>query len=154
MILLYTCSHCGLYSKNVTTVALALALACCISYDPRGVIHSYKGTLPFEAHLHYRNNIKSTGHRSSIILFIVLKLLIFSFWKEEFTLSEIHPPMRLCHPPDGSTSPKYKLLCFIRTKNIWKEKNALAFNWDRCCHLVLCLWLIPFHFLQLNGSIC
>jgi hypothetical protein len=20
--------------------------------------------------------------------------------------------MRLCHPPDGSTSPKYKLLCF------------------------------------------
>ncbi len=23
------------------------------------------------------------------------------------------------------------------------EKNALAFNWDRCCHLVLCLRLIP-----------
>jgi hypothetical protein len=23
--------------------------------------------------------------------------------------------------------------------------NALAFNQDRCCHLVLCLWLIPFH---------
>jgi hypothetical protein len=53
--------------------------------------------------------------------------------------------MRLCHPPDGSTSPKYKLLCFITTKKICKEKNALAFNWDRCCHLVLCLRLIPFH---------
>ncbi len=53
--------------------------------------------------------------------------------------------MRLCHPPDGSTSPKYKLLCFIKTKKNCKEKNALAFNWDRCCHLVLCLRLIPFH---------
>jgi len=42
--------------------------------------------------------------------------------------------MRLCHPPDGSTSPKYRLLCFI------------AFNRDRCCHLVLCLRLIPFHY--------
>ncbi len=51
--------------------------------------------------------------------------------------------MRLCHPPDGSTSPKYKLLCFITTKKICKEKNALAFNQDRCCHLVLCLRLIP-----------
>jgi hypothetical protein len=57
--------------------------------------------------------------------------------------------MRLCHPPDGSTSPKYKLLCFITTKKICKEKNTLAFNRDRCCHLVLCLQLIPFHLLQL-----
>ncbi len=53
--------------------------------------------------------------------------------------------MRLCHPPDGSPSPKYKLLCFRTTKKICKEKNALAFNWDRLCHLVLCLRLIPFH---------
>jgi hypothetical protein len=53
--------------------------------------------------------------------------------------------MRLCHPPDGNTSAKYKLLCFITTKKICKEKNTLAFNWDRCCHLVLCLRLIPFH---------
>ncbi len=51
--------------------------------------------------------------------------------------------MRLCHPPDGSTSPKYKLLCFIISKKIGKEKNALAFNRDRCRHLVLCLRLIP-----------
>ncbi len=54
--------------------------------------------------------------------------------------------MRLCQPPDGNTSPKYKLLCFITTKFFCKEnKNALAFNRDRCCHLVLCLRLIPFH---------
>ncbi len=57
-------------------------------------------------------------------------------------------PMRLCHPPDGSTSPKYKLLCFITAKKNFKEKNALAFNWDRWCHLVLCLQLIPFHCLK------
>ncbi len=56
--------------------------------------------------------------------------------------------MRLCHPPDGSTSPKYKLLCFITTNLFCKEKNTLAFHRDRCCHLVLCLWLIPFHFSQ------
>jgi hypothetical protein len=53
--------------------------------------------------------------------------------------------MRLCHPPDGNTSPRYKLPCFITTKKICNEKNALAFNQDRCCHLVLCLRLIPFH---------
>ncbi len=53
--------------------------------------------------------------------------------------------MRLCHPPDGITNPKYKLQCFITTKFFCKEKNALAFNWDRCCHLALCLQLIPFH---------
>ncbi len=53
--------------------------------------------------------------------------------------------MRLCQPPDGNTSPKYKLLCFITTIFFCKEKNTLAFNRDRCCHLVLCLRLIPFH---------
>ncbi len=39
--------------------------------------------------------------------------------------------MRLCYPPDGSTSPKNKLVCFITAKKICKEKNALAFNQDR-----------------------
>ncbi len=62
--------------------------------------------------------------------------------------SYVTKPMRLCHPPDGSTSPKYKLLCFITTTKICKVKNALAFNWDRCCHLGLCLRLIPFHLLS------
>ncbi len=51
----------------------------------------------------------------------------------------------LYHSPDGITNPKYKLLCFITTKFFCKEKNALAFNRDRCCHLALCLRLIPFH---------
>jgi hypothetical protein len=62
-----------------------------------------------------------------------------------FAHNNTHVTMRLCQPPDGSTSPKYKLLCFITSKKICKEKNALAFNQDRCCHLVLCLQLIPFH---------
>ncbi len=63
--------------------------------------------------------------------------------------------MRLCHPPDGSTSPKYKLLCFIKTEKNCKEKNELAFNRDRCCHLVLCLRLIPFHyFITLPTKVC
>jgi hypothetical protein len=36
--------------------------------------------------------------------------------------------MRLCHPPDGSTSPKYKLLCFITTKQICKEEECTSFK--------------------------
>ncbi len=54
--------------------------------------------------------------------------------------------MRRCHPPDDSTSPKYKLLCFKLENNLFCQiKNALAFNRDMCCHLVLCLRLLPFH---------
>jgi hypothetical protein len=53
--------------------------------------------------------------------------------------------MRLSHPPDGSTGPKYKLLCFIYHNLFYQIQNALAFNWDTCCHLALCLWLLPFH---------
>jgi hypothetical protein len=41
------------------------------------------------------------------------------------------------HPLDGVTSPKYKLLCFLTTELFCKEKNALAFNRDRCCLLAL-----------------
>ncbi len=86
---------------------------------------------------------------------LVFKLL-FTFLKHAVSLKDyLHvqfhslmlqtDAMRLCHPPDGSPSPKYKLPCIITTKIFCKEKNTLAFNWDRCCHLVLCLWLIPFH---------
>jgi len=60
-------------------------------------------------------------------------------------IKQIWLVMRLCQPPDGNTSPKYTLLCFITTKKICKEKNALAFNRDRCCFLVLSLQLIPSH---------
>jgi hypothetical protein len=52
----------------------------------------------------------------------------------------------LHHPLDGITNPEYKLLRFIQLTNFFcKEKKALAFNLDRCCHLALCLWLILFH---------
>jgi hypothetical protein len=36
-------------------------------------------------------------------------------------------PMRLCHPPDGSTSPKYKLLCFITTKIFLQREERTSF---------------------------
>ncbi len=50
----------------------------------------------------------------------------------------------LHHPLDGVTNPEYKLLHFIQLTFFCKKKRALAFNWDRCCHLALCLWLILF----------
>jgi hypothetical protein len=53
--------------------------------------------------------------------------------------------MGLDHPLDGVTNPKYKLVHFLTTKFFCKEKKAIAFNWDRCCHLVFCLQLILFH---------
>jgi hypothetical protein len=58
--------------------------------------------------------------------------------------------MRFCQPPEGNTSPKYKLLCFITNNFFCKEKNSPAFNRDRCCHLVLCLPLIPLHCNECN----
>ncbi len=51
----------------------------------------------------------------------------------------------LYHPRDGITNPKYKLLHFLTTKLIWKDRKALAFNRGRYCHLALCLLLILFH---------
>ncbi len=36
--------------------------------------------------------------------------------------------------------------CVLNHHNLFYHiQNALAFNWDTCCHLVLCLWLLPFH---------
>jgi hypothetical protein len=35
--------------------------------------------------------------------------------------------MRLCHPPDGRTSPKYKLLCFITTKIFLQREECTSF---------------------------
>jgi hypothetical protein len=53
-------------------------------------------------------------------------------------------PMGVDHPLDGVTNRKYKLLHLLTTIIFCKEKKALAFNRDRCCHLVLCLQLILF----------
>ncbi len=57
----------------------------------------------------------------------------------------------LCHPPDGSTSPKYKLLCFKHHNLFYQIQNALAFNRDICCHLALCLQLLPFHYIVIHN---
>ncbi len=54
--------------------------------------------------------------------------------------------MRLHHSKDGSTYPGYKLMCFVCIHWIFcKEQNALAFNWDKRCHLALCLQTILLH---------
>ncbi len=58
-----------------------------------------------------------------ILIVVLLSVILLSV-----ILLSVVIPMRLCHPPDGSTSPKYKLLCFITTNFFCKEKNALAFN--------------------------
>jgi len=36
--------------------------------------------------------------------------------------------------------------CALNHHNLFYQiQNVLAFNWDTCCHLVLCLRLLPFH---------
>ncbi len=41
--------------------------------------------------------------------------------------------------------------CVLNHHNLFYQiQNALAFNWDTCCHLVLCLRLLPFHYLFIN----
>jgi hypothetical protein len=54
--------------------------------------------------------------------------------------------IKLHHPLDGITNPKYKLLRFIQITIFCEKKRALAFNRDRCGHLAFCLWLILFHY--------
>jgi hypothetical protein len=41
------------------------------------------------------------------------------------------------------------MLCFITPNKKISKRKALAFNWDRCCHLVLCLWLTLFHLTEI-----
>jgi hypothetical protein len=50
----------------------------------------------------------------------------------------------LYHPLDG-TNLKYKLLCFLTPNKKIPKRKVLVSNWYRCCHLVLCLRLILFH---------
>ncbi len=46
--------------------------------------------------------------------------------------------IRVYHPLDGITNPKYKLLHFLMSKLFCKEKKMLGFNQDMCCHIYLC----------------
>jgi hypothetical protein len=70
-------------------------------------------------------------------------------------LQIISPLIGLYHPLDGITNPKYKLLHFLTT-DFFKEKKALASNWDRCFYLALCLRLILLHchLTNCHPSIC
>jgi hypothetical protein len=37
--------------------------------------------------------------------------------------------------------------CVLNFHNLFYQiQNAIAFNRDMCCHLALCLWLLPFHY--------
>ncbi len=71
-------------------------------------------------------------------------------WQNKFILNASSPTLRigLYHPLDGITNLKYKLLCFLTPNKKISKRKALAFNWDRCCHLELCLQLILFHYLK------
>jgi hypothetical protein len=53
--------------------------------------------------------------------------------------------MGLYHLLDVNTNLKYKLLCFLTPNKKNSTRKALAFNWERWCHLALCLQLILFH---------
>jgi hypothetical protein len=70
-----------------------------------------------------------------------------------YEYSKITDAIGLHHPLDGITNAEYKLLHFIQVTYFCKEKKAPAFNQDRCCHLVLCLWLILFHFFTTFGPV-
>jgi hypothetical protein len=43
--------------------------------------------------------------------------------------------------------PVPSISCFVLNHHslFYQIQNALAFNWDMCCHLALCLQLLPFH---------
>ncbi len=43
----------------------------------------------------------------------------------------------LLHPLDGVTNQKN--VAFLNNEFFSEEKKALAFDWDRCYHLALCL---------------
>ncbi len=58
--------------------------------------------------------------------------------------------MRLCHPPDVPV-PSINC-CVLNHHNLFYQiQNALALNWDTCCHLVFCLWLLPFHWCKMTS---
>ncbi len=53
--------------------------------------------------------------------------------------------MGLYHALDSVTNLKYKLY-FLTPNKKFSKRKALAFNRDRCFHLVICLRLILFHY--------
>ncbi len=58
---------------------------------------------------------------------VVCKLQIIIETLGATTIKLYMDVMRLCHPPDGSTSPEYKLLCFITTKKFWQREVRTSF---------------------------
>jgi hypothetical protein len=69
---------------------------------------------------------------------------IFGNFSQKSRVSLEKMRIGLYNPLDGVTNPQYKLLHFLTLTFFYKEKKAPDLNWDRCCHLALCLWLILF----------
>ncbi len=45
--------------------------------------------------------------------------------------------------------------CVLNHHNLlYQIQNALALNWDMCCHLALCLRLLPFHCYHIKPPSC
>ncbi len=75
-----------------------------------------------------------------------IRKICFNSSVQLFSWCRIHNTlMGLYHPLDVVTNLKYKLLHFLTLHNNISKRKALAFNRDRCCHLVICLRLILFH---------
>jgi hypothetical protein len=57
--------------------------------------------------------------------------------------------MQLSNQAMSSTSWWYQsyeyMVVFYNHNFFYQYQNALSFNWDMCCHLMLCFWLIIFH---------
>ncbi len=101
-------------------------------------------------HLRELSAEKNPFEMQLLVSFLTKCIKMFFWAKKTFVysanISVVSDIIGLHQPPDGVTNPKYKLQCFVTTNLFFfKEKKALAFNRDRCCHLAFCLQLILFH---------
>ncbi len=79
--------------------------------------------------------------------FIVVKSDVLSESKIKMIQLQISNPIQLDSVTHQMAVPVPSIsCCILNHHNLFYEiQNALALNWDMCCHLVLCLRLLPFH---------
>jgi hypothetical protein len=74
---------------------------------------------------------------------------------QKVNLPKSHPAKNINQ--DGSTYPRYKLMCFVYISFFHEEQNALAFSQDTWCRIALCLQMIPPHYREIfqcyNGCV-
>ncbi len=81
----------------------------------------------------------------------VMEIMTFSsLWKNKWSVNKLLQWGSVIHQmavPVPSIS-----RCVLNHHNLFYPKhNALAFNWDTCCHLALCLQLLPSHLIVKYG---